>query len=58
MPPQAAFARERKMTVRGGGKNWKCIIDRWQEDTTHGKIALTGGISYMKATGIVRRIDD
>ena len=29
-----------------------------QEDTTHVKSALTGGISYMKATGIVRRIDD
>ena len=35
-----------------------CIFAAAQEDTTHVKSALTGGISYMKATGIVRRIDD
>lgn len=27
-------------------------------DTIHEKSALTGGNLYMKATGIVRRIDD
>ena len=35
-----------------------CIFISRGADTTLVKFALTGGISYMKATGIVRRIDD
>ena len=36
----------------------RCIFLPWEANTTHTEIALTGGYSYMKATGIVRRIDD
>ena len=35
-----------------------CIFVSPGADTILVKFALTGGISYMKATGIVRRIDD
>ena len=35
-----------------------CIFISSGADTILVKFALTGGISYMKATGIVRRIDD
>ena len=35
-----------------------CIFISRGADTTLVKFALTGGISYMKATWIVRRIDD
>ena len=36
----------------------RCIFHVRRVNTTHVNFALNGGISYMKATGIVRRIDD
>ena len=36
----------------------RCIFRARRVNTTHVNFALNGGISYMKATGIVRRIDD
>ena len=43
---------------RGLRKNRKCIFRTCRANTMDVKFALAGGISYMKATGIVRRIDD